>query len=188
MITLNATELRNGVIFKEAGQLLQVLNYEHKVIGRGSGNIKVKVRNLKTGAITERSFFPGAKVQAASIEKKKVTFLYTDGQTYNFMDPQNFEQFTLGKSLIADQAVYLKDGLELQLVVNDEEALGIELPNGLVYQITEADPGERGNTASSVYKNATLDNGLVVKVPMFINVGDKVKVDTRTGNYIERVK
>lgn len=185
---LNANELRNGTVFKDETGILQVLTYEHIKMGRGSGTIKVKVKNLRTGTVTEKSFITGARVDEASVEKKKAQFLYEDGEDFNFMDPVSFEQFPLQSSIVGEQAKFLKDGLEVSLIISDDEALGLELPNSLIYEITETGPGEKGNTVSNVYKDATLDNGLMVKVPMFAKVGDKVKVDTRTGQYIERVK
>lgn len=185
---LNVTELRNGSVFKEGGNILQVLSYDHVKMGRGSGNIKVKVKNLRSGAVTEKSFITGARVDEANIDKKKVQFLYRDGENLNFMDPVSFEQFSLNGAGLGDQIKYLKDGLEVTLIISEEEALGLELPNSLVYEIAETGPGERGNTVSNVFKEATLDNGLVVKVPMFMKIGEKVKVDTRTGQYVERVK
>ncbi|MBI2021642.1 elongation factor P [Candidatus Daviesbacteria bacterium] len=185
---LNATELRNGTVFKEGNQLLQVLTYEHIKMGRGSGTIKVKVKNLKTGAIVERSFITGARVDEARIEKKKSQFLYQDGDSYYFMDFETYEQFPISKTILGEQAKYLKEGLELILIISEGEALGVELPNSLIYTIAETGPGEKGNTVSNVYKEATLDNGLVVKVPMFMSVGERVKVDTRSGLYVERVK
>lgn len=185
---LNVNDLRNGAVFKEDNQILQVLTYEHIKMGRGSGTIKVKVRNLKTGSVTERSFITGARVDEADVSKVKVQFLYGDGEIFNFMDPVSFEQFSLPASVVGDQAKFLKDGLEVNLIVSGDEALGLEIPNTLIYAISDTGPGEKGNTVSNVYKDATLYNGLVVKVPMFIKTGDKVKVDTRTGQYVERVK
>ncbi len=185
---MNVTELRNGAVFKEDGNLLQVITYEHNKTGRGSGNIKVKVRNLRSGAIVERSFITGARVDEANVEKKKAQFLYKDGDNYVFMDPTSYEQFPVAQNVLGDQAKYLLDGLEVVLLVLDGEALGVELPLSLTYTIAETGPGERGNTVSNVFKEATLDNGLIVKVPMFMKVGEKVKVDTRSGAYIERVK
>lgn len=185
---LNVTELRNGTVFKEDNNLLQVLSYEHIKMGRGSGNIKVKVRNLKSGAITEKSFITGARVDEANVEKVKAQFLYQDGSQFYFMDPKTFEQFPLPQAVLADLAKYLKEGLGVTLVVSEGEALVLELPISLVYTILDTGPSEKGNTVSSVYKDATLENGLVVKVPMFMSIGEKVKVDTRTGQYVERVK
>jgi len=185
-------ELRSGAVFMDNNQIWQVLTYEHNKMGRGSGTIKVKVKNLKTGSITEKSFVTGGRVEEADVQKKKAQYLYRDGDSpaggLNFMDPVSFEQFSLGVDVAGDLAKYLIDGMEVNLIVNGEEALGIELPNSLIYTISETGPGEKGNTVSNVFKEATLENGLVVKVPMFMKNGDRVKVDTRTGQYVERVK
>lgn len=187
-MALNVNELRNGTFFKEGKEIFQVLLYEHMKTGRGSGNIKLKVRNLRTGAVVEKSYITGAHVEEADVEKKKAQFLYKDGDTYSFMDPVSFEQFTVSAAVLGDQVKFLKDGLDVILIVSEEEVLGLELPLSLVYEIVETGPGEKGNTVSNVFKEATLDNGLVVKVPMFMKVGEKVKVDTRSGQYVERVK
>ncbi len=187
-MALNVTELRNGAFFKEGGSILLVLTYEHNKTGRGSGTIRLKVKNLKTGAVTEKSFITGARVDEANVEKKKTQYLYRDGDNFNFMDPVSFEQFSLSKSVLGEQLKFLKDGLEVILIVGEGEALGLELPLSLVYEIVETGPGERGNSVSNVFKDATLDNGLIVKVPMFMKPGEKVKVDTRSGEYVERVK
>ncbi|MBI3103407.1 elongation factor P [Candidatus Daviesbacteria bacterium] len=187
-MALNVNELRNGTFFKEGKEIFLVVNYEHVKTGRGSGNIKLKVRNVRTGAVLEKSFITGARVDEADVQKVKAQFLYRDGGSYNFMDSSSFEQFALSSGVVGEQAKYLKDGLAVTLIVGEGEALGLELPMSLVYEIAETGPGEKGNTVSNVFKEATLDNGLVVKVPMFMKVGEKVKVDTRSGEYVERVK
>lgn len=187
-MALNVTELRNGAVFKEGNNIFQVLSYDHVKMGRGSGNVKVKVKNLRSGATVEKSFITSARVEEAEVEKKKAQFLYRDGDSFNFMDPVSFEQFSLQGSVLGDLAKYLKDGLDVLLIVSEGEALVMELPMSLVYEVAETGPGERGNTVSNVYKEATLDNGLIIKVPMFMKVGEKVKVDTRSGEYVERVK
>jgi len=187
-MALNVNDLRNGTFFTEGKDIFLVITYEHMKTGRGSGNIKLKVRNARTGAVVEKSFITGARVDEAQVEKKKAQFLYKDGDIYSFMNPVSFEQFTVSKQVLGDQVKFLKDGLEVTLIVSDEEALGLELPLSLVYEITETGPEEKGNTVSNVFKEATLDNGLVVKVPMFMGIGKKVKVDTRSGAYVERVK
>ena len=198
-MALNVNELRNGTFFKEgmpAGRqgkdIFLVITYEHMKTGRGSGNIKLKVKNVRTGSVVEKSFITGARVDDANVEKKKAQFLYRDGDSpageFNFMDSVSFEQFALSSQVIGDNAKYLKDGLEVTLIVGEGEAMGLELPMSLVYTIEETGPGEKGNTVSNVFKEATMDNGLVVKVPMFMQAGEKVKVDTRTGQYVERVK
>lgn len=202
-MALNVNELRNGTVFSEDGQLWQVLSYEHIKMGRGSGNVKLKVKNLKSGSITEKSFMTGARVDEANVERKKAQYLYCDsqgvietikegsyqdGDSFNFMDPLSYEQFSLPISVLGDNAKFLLEGMEVTLIVSDEEAIGVELPNSIIYEIKETGPGEKGNTVSNVFKEATLENGLIVKVPMFLKNGDKVKVDTRTGLYVERVK
>lgn len=188
MAQLNVTELRNGAVYREDNNLLQVLNYEHIKMGRGSGVVKVKVRNLRSGSITEKSFITGARVEEANVEKKPAQYLYKDGEAFYFMDPKSYEQFSIPSHVIGETAKYLKDGMEVSLLTSEGEALAIELSNSLVYTITETGPEEKGNTVSNVYKEAVLDNGLIVKVPMFMKIGDRVKVDTRTGAYVERVK
>ncbi|MBU1000756.1 elongation factor P [Patescibacteria group bacterium] len=187
-MALKVTELRNGKFFKEGKDVFLVLVYEHIKTGRGSGNIKVKVRNVRTGAVTEKSFMTGAKVDGANTEKRKTQFLYQDGDTFNFMDPVSFEQFSVPVSTLGNQTKYLKDGLDVVLLVSDGEVLGLELPMSLIYVVAETGPGEKGNTVSNVFKEATMDNGLIVRVPMFIKVGTKIKVDTKLGEYVERAK
>lgn len=187
-MALNVTELRNGTFFKEGKETFLVVTYEHVKMGRGSGTIKVKIKNVRSGATLEKTFITGARVEEANVEKEKAQFLYKDGENYNFMNPSSFEQFALPAKVLGEQVKYLKDGTDVILVVSDGEALGLELPANLVYEIIETGPEEKGNTVSNVYKEATVDNGLVVKVPMFIKIGEKVRVDTKTGEYVERVK
>lgn len=185
---LNAAELRAGIVFKEGKDLFAVITYEHNKMGRGSGTIKVKVKNLRSGSTTEKSFITGARVEDTRVDKKKVQYLYKDGDSYNFMDPVGFEQFSLNQIIVGENGKYLKEGMEVTLLVSEEESLGIELPISIVYEIKETGPGEKGNTVSNVYKEAVLDNDLIVKVPMFMHAGEKVKVDTRSGQYVERVR
>ena len=184
----NVNELRNGAFIKEGKEIFSVVTYEHMKTGRGSGNIKLKVKNLRTGAVVEKSYITGAHVDEANVEKKKAQFLYRDSDTYSFMDPQTFEQFTVSGQVLGEQVKYLKDGLDVILIVSEEEVLGMELPMSLTFTVSETGPGEKGNTVSNVFKEATMDNGLIAKVPMFIDIGERVKIDTRSGEYVERVK
>lgn len=184
----NINELRGGAVFQEDGQLFQVITFEHIKMGRGSGTVKLKVRNLRTGSIVEKGFITGARVEDAQVDKKKVQYLYQDGDNYTFMDPVTFDQFPIAAAILGDDAKYLKEGLDVVLLVTGDEALAMELPNSIIYEIKETGPEEKGNTVSNVYKEAILDNDLVVKVPMFMKVGEKVKIDTRSGAYVERVK
>lgn len=184
---LNATELRAGIIFKEDGSIFEVLKYEHIKMGRGSANIKVKVRNLKTGATTEKSFISGSRVDEIEPIKRKVQYLYNDGSTYNFMDVSTFEQFSLNKDILGEKGKFLKENDNYVLLSLEDEPLDLELPRTVELKIAEAGPGVKGDTVSNVYKPATLENGITIQVPLFIKEGDLIKVDTKTGDYVERL-
>jgi len=193
---ISVTELRAGAVFEDSSsakasedkQIYLVLSYGHIKMGRGSGTVKVKVKNLKTGATVEKSFSTGAKVQEAQVDRKKVQFLYADETGFHFMDTVDYNQFSLNADQIGDQGRFLKEGMETILRFWGDEPLGVELPRVIDYQVDETGPGERGNSATNVYKPATMENGLTVLVPLFIKVGDQIKVDTRTGAYVERKK
>lgn len=183
MISVN--ELRNGVIYEEAGNLLQVLNFEHIKMGRGSANIKVKVKNLRSGSTVEKSYINTAKVQDVSVIKKELQYLYKDESSVYFMDPTSFEQISIPLN-IATIAQFLKDGEKYSISFFGDEPLDILMPPKVEMKIVDTAPGIKGNSASNVFKDAELENGIKVKVPLFINVGDKIRVDTRTGAYTER--
>jgi elongation factor P len=182
------TDLRAGTVFEQEGQLWQVIQYEHIKMGRGSATIKVRVRNVRSGTVTEKSFISGNKVEDAQVERRKVQFLYQDAQEYVFMDSETFEQFPLSLSQLQGQEKFLKEGLEVDLLTYQGQSLGLELPRSLELTVTETGPGVKGNSVSNIYKPAVLENGLSVNVPLFINEGDRVRVDTRSGEYVERVR
>ncbi len=181
------SELRAGVIFEESGNLLQVLSYEHIKMGRGSANIKVKVKNLRSGSTTEKSFINGAKVNDVSVLKRDHQYLYKDGDSAYFMNPQTFEQISVPLNVI-EGGQFLKESETYSISFLDDEPLSITLPPKVVLVVTETAPGVKGNSATNVFKDATLENGLTVKVPPFIKTGDKVRVDTRTGAYTEKAQ
>lgn len=185
---INVTDLRNGTVFSENDQLFEVLTYEHIKMGRGSANIKVKVRNLRSGSVTERSFISGARVDSAELVKQKVQFLYAEGDNYSFMDGESFEQFSLKKAQIDADPRLLKESETYELLTHEGEPLALKVPRTMTFRITDADPGIKGDSVSNIMKSATLENGMEVRVPLFIKPGDIVKVDTTTGDYIERVK
>ena len=185
---INVTDLRNGTVFSEGNDLFEVLHYEHIKMGRGSANIKVKVRNLKTGATIDKSYISGARVDEADLDKQKVQFLYSSGDEFSFMDPSSFDQFTLKKSQIDADTRLLQENETYDLLTSAGEPLSLALPRSIQLKIAEADPGVKGDSVSNIMKDATLENGMKVRVPLFIKVGDMVKVDTKTGDYIERVK
>lgn len=183
---IGVTELRAGTIFEENGNLLQVLSYEHIKMGRGSANIKVKVKNVRTGSTVDKSFINGAKVNDVQVFKKDLQYLYKDLEFAYFMNPTTFEQISINLSVIGSDVYYLKEGETFNISFLDDEALSINLPPKMVFVVAETPPGVKGNSATNVFKDATLDNGITTKVPPFIKIGDKVRIDTRTGAYTEK--
>lgn len=185
---IGVTELRAGTIYEESGNLLQVLSYEHIKMGRGSANIKVRVKNLRTGTITDKSFINGAKVNDVSVLKRDVQYLYKDADGAYFMDPKTYEQLTIPLKLITYEEKYLKEGQNFSVSFRDSEPLSLNLPPKIDLLVTDTAPGVKGNSATNVFKDATLENGLTTKVPPFIKIGDKVRIDTRTGAYTEKAQ
>ncbi|EKD85899.1 MAG: Translation elongation factor P [uncultured bacterium] len=184
---IGVTELRAGTVFEEAGNLYMVLSYEHIKMGRGSANIKVKVKNIRQGSTTEKGFTSGARVNNVQVFKRDVQYLYKDGEQAYFMDPSSFEQISVPLVLIGQDLAYLREGENYNLSFLDKEALALNLPSKMDFTVAEADPGVKGNSASNIYKDAVLDNGLKTRVPLFIKAGDKVRIDTRTGDYSQKV-
>lgn len=183
---IGVTELRAGIIFEEQGQLLQVLSYEHIKMGRGSANIKVKVKNVRSGSIVEKSFINGARVQNVSVTKKDMQFLYKDEEFAFFMDPVSFEQVQIPLRVL-DGHEYLKEGLNFSISFYQEEPLFLSLPPKMELVIADTGPSIKGNSTSNIYKDAILENGIRTKIPLFLNNGDKIRIDTRTGEYSEKV-
>ena len=183
---IGVQDLRAGTIYEENGNLLQVLSYEHIKMGRGSANIKVKVKNLRTGSTTDKSFINTAKVNDVQVFKKDLQHLYKDGEGAYFMNPQTFEQVSVSLQIIGSDAYYLREGENYNISFLGDEALSINLPPKMVFVVSETADGAKGNSATNVFKDALLENGLAVKVPQFIKVGEKVRIDTRTGAYTEK--
>lgn len=183
---IGVTELKAGTIFEEDGNLLQVLSYEHIKMGRGSANIKVKVKNLRTGSTVEKSFINGAKVNDVSVFKRDIQYLYKDDQNAYFMNPTTFEQINIPLKIIGNDSYYLKESDNFNISFLGDEALSLNLPPKMVFKVSETVPGVKGNSATNVFKDAVLENGLIAKVPLFIKVGDKLRIDTRTGAYTEK--
>ena len=183
------TDLRAGRAFQINGTPYQVTNYLHVKVGRGNATIKVTSRNLKTGSIEEKTFNSGATVEPISTLKKKMQFLYKTPLAASFMDPQTFEQIDVKTQILGKTLNFLKEGELADLLIwskDDQEVLSVELPPKIALEVKDTPPGVKGNSASNVYKDAILENGLTVKVPLFIKPGEKVLVDTRSGEYIER--
>lgn len=182
---ISVTDLRSGTNFREAGELYQVISYEHIKMGRGSANIKVKVRNLKTGSVIEKGYTNGANVDDINLTNQEMQFLYKDTENASFMDPRTFEQKEVPLVNIAGWE-FLIEGNNYTLQFYEDLPLGIILPPKVTLKVTDTAPNAKGNSASNVYKDATLENSMNVRVPLFINIGDSVVVDTRDKSYTKR--
>ncbi len=182
---ISVTELRAGTTYRENGQLLQVVSYEHIKMGRGSANIKVKVKNLKSGSTTEKSYINGAKVDDVQVQKRDMQYLYKDDDFAYFMNPDTFEQVSISLAIIPDNQ-YLKEGESFTISFLEGEALSVLFPPKMVFKVLETGPSIRGNSATNVFKDAVLENGITTKVPLFIDTNDSIRVDTRTGAYCEK--
>ncbi|HEX6976744.1 MAG TPA: elongation factor P [Patescibacteria group bacterium] len=185
---LNSTELKNGVTFLRNNKPYKVVKYSLIKMGRGGATVKLLARNLENGATEPLSLSSNVKVEDFSTQKRRLQYLYKDAQNAVFMNPESFEQVEIPLSVIGDDIAYIKEGSEADVLYWEEKALSIDLPPKIVLEVVDTDPGVKGNSASNIYKSATLENGLNVKVPLFIKAGEKVRVDTRTGEYIERAK
>jgi len=185
MATVSVTDLRAGATFEEAGNIFEVISYEHIKMGRGSATIKIKTRNLRSGATTEKGFINGATVNGISLEKRDLQFLYKDTDNAYFMDPATYEQHTISLASL-DGHEFLKDGEMAQVRFYQDEPLTLLLPPKVTLKVVDTPPGVKGDSASNMYKEATLENGIKTKVPLFINIGDRVVVDTRDGSYTKR--
>lgn len=185
---INATDLKNGVAFLHYGKPCQVIKYTLIKIGRGGAVVKLTVRNLESGATTEMSLSSNVAVGEVNTYKKKLQYLYKTGDALTFMDSKTYEQSEIPAAVLGDSAGYLKEGEAVDVLFWDEKPLSVALPPKIILMVAECDPGVKGNSATNIYKPAILENGLKLKVPLFIKVGDKIRVDTRTGDYLERVK
>jgi elongation factor P len=184
---ISTGDLRKGVAIELDGDLWQILDYHHIKMGRGSAQVRITLRNIKRGQTIERSFQAGAKWPRAVLDRRPVQFLYSDGSDYHFMDLDTYDQFALSASQLGEAVQYLKDGMTLDRTSYQGETIGVELPITVDLAVQTTEPGFAGDTAQGARKPATLETGLVVQVPLFVNEGDTVRVDTRTGEYQTRV-
>lgn len=183
---LLASDLKTGKIYKEDGEPYKIEKYSHSKVARSGATIKVKSRSLLTGRLIERSYSSTDKFEEADVYNKNTQYLYVDGTNYVFMDPDTYEQFTMSLETLGDQAPYLKEGDVYQLTYFENSPVSVELPLSMEFEVTYTEPGHKGNTVTNVYKDATLDNGMETKVPLFIKIGDRVKIDTRSGEYVSK--
>jgi elongation factor P len=184
---ISTGELRKGVVIELDGELWQILDYHHIKMGRGSAQVKIKLRNVKRGQTVDRSFQAGDRWPRAQLDKRPVQFLYRDGDEYHFMENETYDQFALSAEQLEDAVHYLKDGMTVDRTSYQGETIGIELPVSVDLVVIETEPGFAGDTQTGARKAATTSTGLVVQVPIFVNEGDSIRVDTRTGEYQTRV-
>ncbi len=182
-------DFRNGLIIEHNGDLYSIIEFQHVKPGKGNAFVRTRLRNLKTGKVLPNTFSAGVKINVQRVERRPMQFLYADGDDFHFMNSQTFEQFFIPKDLI-NAPQFLKEGdiAEVMYHTETDSVLSCELPASVVLEVTYTEPGEKGNTATNAMKDATLDTGAIIKVPLFINIGDKIKVNTEAGEYSERVK
>lgn len=183
---ISTGELRKGATIELDGVIYHVLDYQHIKMGRGSAQVRLRLRDIRGGHTIERTFQAGEKFARARLERHTMQFLYADGDFYNFMNTETFEQMQLTPDQVGDASQYLVENGACEVLTYQNEPIGVELPSSVVLAITRTDPGFKGDTATGGTKPATLETGLVVNVPLFVNEGDKVKVNTSTGGYLER--
>ncbi len=185
---INSTDLKNGVTFLRNDAPYKVVKYSLIKMGRGGATVKLTVRNLETGATEPLSMSSNVKVDEVNTSKRRMQYLFTDSVTATFMDPSNYEQVEIPVAVVKDELPYVKEGSQADILFWEDKPLSIDIAPKITLEVTETDPGVKGNSVSNMYKPATLENGLQIRVPLFIEKGDKIRVDTRDGAYIERAK
>lgn len=185
---ITASEFRNGVTFEMDGQVMQVVEFQHVKPGKGAAFVRTKMRNVINGGVTEASFNPTTKFESAFVERKDMEYSYNDGDLYYFMDMETFDMLPIGKDDLGDAFRFVKENMLCKIMSYKGKTVGLEVPNFVELEVTETDPGFKGDTATNVTKPATLETGAEIKIPLFINPGDRIKIDTRTGEYLERCK
>ncbi len=185
---ISSNDFRNGVTIIIEGQLWTVIDFLHVKPGKGSAFVRTTLKNLKTGRTLEKTFRAGEKLERATVDNREVQMLYNDADGYHFMDAESFENFTLQRDVIGDPADFLKDGMKIDVQMHDGAAIGVSLPAHVELRVEETDPGFKGDTAQGTSKPAKLETGASVNVPLFVNPGDMIRIDTRDRRYIGRVQ
>jgi elongation factor P len=187
-VSVSTNDFKNGMTLDLDGTLFQVVEFQHVKPGKGGAFVRTKLRNVKSGAVIERTFNAGVKVGLAIVERKQMQYLYPDGDAYVFMDLDTYEQVHVPADVLGGAASYLTEGSEAQVAMHEGVPISVDLPASIVLTVTTTDPGVKGDTRTGSLKPATLETGVVVQVPLFVEEGERIKVDTRSGDYIERVK
>ena len=183
---ISAGDFRNGVTLEMDGNIYQIIEFQHVKPGKGAAFVRTKIKNVMTGAVVERTFNPTDKMPRAIIETKEMQYLYNDGDLYYFMDPETYEQMPLGKDAVEDAIKFVKENMNVTIRYFKGQAFSVEAPNFVDLEITKTEPGFKGDTATNNFKPATTETGYELMVPLFINIGDVIKIDTRTGEYLSR--
>lgn len=183
---ISAGDFRNGATFEMDGSVYSIIEFQHVKPGKGAAFVRTKIRNIISGAVTERTFNPNDKFPTAFIERKDMQYLYSDGDLYYFMDPETFEQIPISGSVMGDSFKFVKENMDCKILSYKGNVFGVEPPNFVELEITKTDPGFKGDTATNATKPAIVETGAEIKVPLFINEGEKIRIDTRTGEYMER--
>ena len=183
---ISAGDFRNGVTFEMDGQVVSIIEFQHVKPGKGAAFVRTKIRNVITGAVVEKTFNPTEKFPTAFIERKDMEYLYQDGDLYFFMDNETYEQLPIGKAVLGNNFKFVKENMVCKVLSYKGNVFGVEPPTFVVLQVTQTEPGVKGDTATNVTKPATLETGAEIKVPIFVNEGDSIQIDTRTGEYMSR--
>ncbi|MBQ9745362.1 MAG: elongation factor P [Clostridia bacterium] len=181
-----AGDFRNGITFEMDGNVMQVIEFQHVKPGKGAAFVRTKLRNVISGAVTERTFNPTDKFPPAVIERKEMQYLYSDGELYYFMDMETYEQEPISKDILPESFEFVKEEMLCKILSYKGSVFSVEPPMFVELEVTETEPGLAGNTATNTLKPATVETGAEIKVPLFINIGTRIRIDTRTGEYIER--
>ncbi|WP_273483353.1 elongation factor P [Desulforamulus ruminis] len=184
---ISTSDFKTGLTVEIDNNVYQIIDFQHVKPGKGAAFVRTKMRNMQNGAVIERTFNPNEKLNPARVERQEVQYLYSDGENYNVMNVETYDQFAVSKEELGDAIKWLKENMNLTILSFKGTIIGVDLPNVVELEVTETAPGIKGDTASGGGKPATLETGAVVNVPFFINVGDKLQIDTRTGNYVKRV-
>lgn len=187
-MAITPTDFRNGMVIDKQNQLLQIMEFQHIKPGKGPAFVRVKFKNLRSGAIFEEKLRPEEKLEEVRVENRKMNYLYAEGDDLVLMDNESYDQIHLPRAVLGKQAELLVENEELTVAMNGEEAISADLPLAVVREVTFSEPGVKGDTSGAATKPATVEGGATVNVPLFVNVGDKIKIDTRTFGYIERAK